>query len=193
MKNPLLVSMSGPMDFDYNKMSDFEAGLGALALIGQLYPGITFGQLPDLALKRPVAMGGWLTDLTKGVTSAVGNVKDGIGDVLKDTFTTVGGAGGDVVRLATDKNVLQGASAIGGAYLTGGASAALDGILGNGGAGSGDALTTFLSALGLNFKSLANQTAPTNAPAIGGTNVLPWVAAGGAVLLVVLLTRGGRR
>ncbi len=189
--NPLLVTMSGPMDFDYNKMSDFEAGLGALALIGTLYPGVKFGDLPALAAKRPIAMGGWLTDLTKGVTSAVGNIKDGVGDVLKDTVSAVGGVGGDVVRLATDKNVLQGASAIGGAYLTGGASAALDGVLGSSGP-SGNAITDFLTTLGLNFKSLANQVAPgTASPNPSGANVLPWVAAGGAVLLVVLMT--GRR
>lgn len=183
MKTPLLVTMAGPRGgFDLDSMSNFEAGIAVLVALDKVYPGIRWRDLPALA-GRPEIMGGWWTDLKK----SVGDVKDGIGDVLKDTFDYVGEAGGATVRLATDEKVIDGASRIGTAYATNGGSEGIRQLFGGGG-GSGspaDAILSFLSGLGEKAKSANVQAAGMTgmSPAI-----LPW-AIGGGLLLVLLMGR----
>lgn len=194
MNNPLLVTLSGPSEsraMDYQSMSDFEAGLGALALVGKMYPGARFKDLAAIAARGPVAMGGWLTDSFRAVSRVTGDIKDGLGDVLKDTISTVGDVGGSSVRLVTDEKVLDGASKIAAAYESGGASTAITSLFGSG----AQPLQDFISTLGQNFKDLVAQQAPAAGGGAKSASVLPWVLGGVGVLGVVVLAtrRGGRR
>ncbi len=185
--NPLLVTMRGPGDIDIPSLSNFEAGIAFLTLIAKMNPGITFGQLAEV-MDSPERMAGWWTDLKK----SVGDVKDGIGDVLKDTASAIGGGAGDAVRLVTDESVLNGASRAATAYATGGGSEGVRSALGGAGGGSGpvDQFINFVSSLGSSFKSVApNQAGIAGLPA----NVWPWAIAGGAVLVVLFARPGARR
>jgi hypothetical protein len=181
--NHTLVTMRGPGEIDYSNLSDFEAGIATLALINDVYPGIRWKDLPGLAAGvRPGTMDGWLTNLKK----AVGTVKDGIGDVLKDTGNYVGGALGDTVRLATDEKVIDGAARLGTAYATNGGSEGVRSLFGDKNDVGGKVLE-FISGLGASAKSGTLNTAGA-----GGVNmsVLPWAIGGFAVLALVF---GGRR
>jgi hypothetical protein len=132
-------------------------------------------------------MAGWWTDLKH----AAGDIKDGVGDVLKDTVSTVGSIGGDTVRLATDPKVISGASQLGAAYATGGGSSAVTGLLQSLGMSQGSAnqVTDFISSLGDNFKTQSQLQAASmgGGGAMGGA--LPWVLAGGVVLVLLVATR----
>ena len=179
MKQPLLITMQGPRGLpDISQMSNFEAGIATLVLLDKVYPGIRFRDLPGL-VERPESMAGWWTDLKKATSS----VKDGIGDVLKSTYTTVAGGVGDAVRLVTDEKVIDGASRLGTAYATGGGSEGLRAISSQG--GPLDSLISFVSNLGQQAKTANVQTA-----SVGGVNasILPW-AIGGGLLLVLLAGR----
>lgn len=185
--NPLLVTMRGPGEIDIPSLSNFEAGIAFLTLINRMSPGITFGQLAAL-IDTPERMGGWWTDLKR----SVGDVKDGIGDVLKDTASAIGGGAGDAVRLVTDEKVLDAASRAATAYATGGGSEGVRNALGgtSGGGGMVDQFIGFISSLGSSFKGVASNQA-----SVGGvsSNVLPWALAGGAVLVVLFARPGARR
>lgn len=181
--NPLLVTMRGPGSLDVRNLSNFEAGIAFLTLLNQLAPGLTFGQLARAVDGGPERLSGWFTDLKK----AVGSVKDGIGDVLKSTWETVGGSAGDAVRLVTDDKVIDGASRLGTAYATGGGSEGVRSILGGDG-GAVDQLLGFISNLGSSFKSQAAAGAPMQAGVMGGP--LVWIIGGG---LVLFLATGRRR
>jgi len=188
MKNPLLITMAGPGDIDLSNVSNFEAGIATLALINKLYPGVKWGDLPTLAAMAPGnSMRGWLTDIGK----TIGNIKDGVGDVLKDTFTTVGGGLGDATRLVTSAPVMEAASRAGAAYATGGGSEAARGVLGQMFGSSGDAadaqisqLMDFISGLGSTAKGSAGGAATG-----GGVNILPWALGGVAVLGIVMIAK----
>lgn len=186
--NPLLVTMHGGNSLDVRGLSNFEAGLAFLTLVDKMAPGITWEQLDDLARGYGAGdrMSGWLTDLGH----AVGQVKDGIGDVLKDTVSTVGSIGGSTVRLATSPNVINGVSQMGAAYATGGGSTAVTGLLQSLGmsAGSASQVTDFISSLGDNFKA-QNQLQAASVGGGGGLGALPWIIAGGVVLVLLV----GRR
>lgn len=155
--------------------SDFDAGLLFLGAVARMYPGLTWD---DLQFPNQ-NMAGWLTNLKH----AVGDVKDGIGDVLKDTFTTVGGGAGDAVRLASDPQVASTITRAATAYETGGASEGANSIL--------DSLKSIFTPSG--------QDAVTKAGAAYKQNVSsgfnwgsPWVIGGGvaaAALVVVLVAR----
>lgn len=185
--NPLLITMAGPNDIDMSNLSNFEAGIATLALINRVYPGVKWGDLPVLAsLRDGEPMRGWLTDIGK----TIGNVKDGIGDVLKDTFTTVGGGAGDAVRLVTSAPVMDAATRAGAAYATGGGSEAARGVLGQLFGSSGDAMDSqvsqlmdFISGLGSNAK------AGPGGAAGAGVNFLPWALGAVAVLGIVMIAK----
>lgn len=169
-----LIAMSGPENMSLADLSNFEAGLAMLGVINQVYPGIRFSQLPELAEGAGVEKMGWSwnpMDAVRAVQKTAGNLKDGIGDVLKDTFTTVGGGYGDAVRLATDENVLDGASKMYAAYMTGGGSELMD----------------FVTNLGATAKE---KTAAASAALPGG--VLPWALGGGGLLIVMMMMAGRR-
>lgn len=174
MNKPALITMHGPKrnnarGFDLSKMSNFEAGIATLILIDEVYPGAKFKDLPAIAARyHGEALSGWWTDFK----SSVGDVKDGIGDVLKSTFSTVGGGAGDALRLATDEKVVSGATKWGTAYASGGAS------------GIADEIFNFMASLG----SSAKAAVPDGA-AEATKNVLPWALAGGGALLLVLIAK----
>ncbi len=100
--------------------SDFDAGLLFLSAVARQNPGLLWDDL-----QRPEFLAGWWTSLKH----SVGDVKDGIGDVLKDTFSTAGSATGDAVRLATDPDVAGSISRAASAYATGGASEGANSIM----------------------------------------------------------------
>ena len=160
---------SGAVWMDPAGKSDFDAGLLFLGAIARMMPGLTWSDL-----QRPQFMAGWLTD----IGHAVGNLKDGIGDVLKDTFTTVGSAGGDVVRLATDPKVADTVSRAATAYATGGGSEGVNGLM--------DALKNIFTPSGQ--QAVANVGANYKAGGINFAN--PWVIGAGvgmgALLLIVV-------
>lgn len=182
MKSPLLVTMSGPADFDISGLSNFEAGIATLALIDRVYPGIRWKDLPGLAAGiRPGTLSGW--NPFKAIYKGVGNIKDGIGDVLRDTGNYVGGAFGDTVRLVTDEKVIDGASRLGTAYATGGGSEGIRNIFG-GKDGMANSILDFISGLGEKAKGV-------NTAGAGGmdASILPWAIGGGVVLALLF----GRR
>jgi len=119
--NPLVVTMHGPGgQIDIRNVSNFEAGIAALTWANMLSPGITFGKLAQVADSLNAERMSGLTSFFKGVGNAIvsgaGNIKDGIGDILKDTSNAIGGNAGDAIRLFTDEKVIDGASRIGAAY-----------------------------------------------------------------------------
>ena len=192
--SPLLVTMRGPGGIDFTKLSNFEAGIAMLALINKEYPGITLSQLSALTslYQAPEKMAGWLTD----IGHFVGNVKDGIGDVLKDTVNTVGGVLGSTVRLAADPKVTNLAANAAAAYATGGGSLAVQGAISNmtgGGTGTGsiaDQIMNFIAGLGSNAKTQV-QTAGYNGSS-APTWLWPVVIGGIGVVGVVTVMRGGK-
>lgn len=188
--NPLLVTMHGPNELDVTSLSNFEAGIAFLTLVDKLVPGVSWDQLDALAKGYGAGdrLSGWWTDLKH----SVGDVKDGIGDVLKSTVDVVGGVGGSTVRLATSPTVISGVSQMGAAYATGGGSTAVTGLLQSLGMSpdSSKQMTDFISSLGDNFKTQAGLQASSvggGGGAMGGA--LPWVLAGGVVLVLLAVTR----
>lgn len=166
----------GAVFMDPRGKSDFDAGLMFFAAAARMLPGLEWTDV-----QNPQFMAGWLTDLGK----AVGNVKDGIGDVLKDTANFVAAKGGDTVRLAADPKVANTVTRAATAYATGGASEGANGAM---------------EALKSIFTGTGTQTVETAGAAykqsFGFDMRNPWVIGagiGGTVLLVVLLARGGGR
>lgn len=169
----------GAVWMDPRGKSDFEAGLLFFAAAARMMPGLTWNDI-----QNPQFMAGWFTDLKK----AVGGVKDGIGDVLKDTTNFIAKKGGETVRLAADPDVSTTVARGVAAYYTGGASEAV----GQGGGGIMDF-----------FKNMGIMT-PTGTQAVEAAGASykagfgldlrnPWVIGAGigaAVLLVALATRG---
>lgn len=85
-----LSGRRGVLNINPQELSDRDAGLYALAMLARFYPGQTMKEIftdsPELS--------GWLGDAWRGLKSGVGDVKDGIGDTIRD----VGHAGGDLWR-----------------------------------------------------------------------------------------------
>lgn len=130
--NPKLITMEGSaqemtiFDFDPLKMNDFEAGLHFFKVVSVMRPGIRFSDMIE-----GFGMSGWWTDLKH----AVGDVKDGIGDVVSDTWGLVGRHSSDALNLAVrtaGDDDLQNAIARGAAaYGTGGISEGVMAFFGN--------------------------------------------------------------
>jgi hypothetical protein len=129
--NAKLITMEGlnqsnkplsVLDLDPTKMNDFEAGLHMLKVVSELYPGIT-----KYDLIQPEIMGNVWTFAKR----AIGDVKDGIGDVISDSMGLFGRHSGDMIRLATDEQVIDGVSRAASAYATGGQSEALSSFFQN--------------------------------------------------------------
>jgi hypothetical protein len=166
----------GAVFMDPRGKSDFDAGLMAMAAIARMMPGITWGDLMRMG-QNPQAMAGWWTNLKK----AVGDVKDGIGDVLSDTIGLIGRKGGQVVRLASDEKVASTISRAGAAYSSGGLSEALASLTG----GQADVV----EGAGASYKR-----------AFGGINWSnPWVIGGSVavgsitVLSLISFLSGGKK
>jgi hypothetical protein len=194
-------AMMGPSIPDVQSMSDFEAGLLALRVIGEMYPGITFGQLPALAAQSKGSgfMGrSWLERQFSNVAGGAGTVVSGIGGVVKDTLSVTGGVAGDAIRLLTSKQVVNAASMAGAAYATDGASLSVSDIMskvfGGGSSSAGSSVTDFFATLGANLKALmgSSGSSPVQAGMFSSTN-LPWLIGGGFVLAFVFGKRGKRK
>jgi hypothetical protein len=183
--NPTLITMAGS-DFNLNlgEISDAEAGFVFLALAAQQFPGITMRQLLGFA-PRPVAMGS-MGGPCKGfwdcVGSAVSDTADLVGRKVSDAAGLVGRTGGQVVRLATDEQVVDAATRAGAAYAASGASELPGAIFGKGGAegGGGD----ILDYIGSVFKALASGKSPPDLKESGMFSMknLPWIVLGGGVI-----------
>ena len=164
----------GAVFMDPRGKSDFDAGLLFFAAAARMMPGLEWSDVTNRQF-----MAGWLTDLGK----SVGNLKDGIGDVLKDTANFVASKGGETVRLAADPKVADTITRAGAAYATGGASE-----------GARGALDSFLSIFTPTGKQTVETAGAAYKQSFGFDMRNPWVIGagiGGTVLLVVLLARGG--
>ena len=216
-QDPLIVTMAGPNDLDLRRLSNMEAGLVLLSKVTRAYPGITWGQLADMA-GRPELMGGWLTDLghkvasaTRGGTSAVMDVGRGAGgtvmdvtrsgnSLIGDAFDATGDKIADAVRVFTDKKVIDGLNS---SYESFSKSGGITGAVGGGlfNFGSDDAtgedgqsksamggIWDFIVNLGAGAKSKLNAG---SAPNVGGLpgGPLPWALAGGVILILVIRGR----
>jgi len=191
--NPKLITMAGPDSISLSDVNDFEAGLIFLSNVARLYPGIKFRDLQGLATGQDISTMGWsltggLTALGNGFVSTVGNIKDGVGDVLKDTASFIGDSTGSAVRLVSDEKVADTIARAGTAYATGGGSEGARGFfeqLGLGGkdgkAGALDGFMNFISGLGVTGKAKEKATE--------GPNYLPWLLGGVGVLAVVLIAK----
>lgn len=160
--------------------SDFDAGLLFFAAVARMYPGLTWDDI-----LHPQLMGrSWFTRQVDNLTHAVGNVKDGIGDVLKDSISTLGDVGGSTIRLAADPSVAGAISRAGSAYATGGASEGVNSFLAS--------LGSIFSPQGQQVVSAAGASYKQNVS--GGFSFSnPWVLGGvlgaGALVLVMVARR----
>lgn len=220
MNDPLIVTMAGPNDLDLRRLSNMEAGLVILSQVTRAHPGITWGQLANLA-GRPELMGGWLTDLShkvasvsRGATSSVADVGRGAGGVVMDVtrsgnsligdaFDATGDKIADAVRVFTSKKVIDGLNSSYSSFSqSGGITGAIGGGLFNSGAGGGDAagadgqqsgsmggIWDFIVNLGAGAKAKLSAASASDAGGIPG-GPLPWVLAGGVVLVLMLRRRG---
>lgn len=173
--NPLLVTMRGPGEIDIASLSNFEAGIAALSLIGRAIPGITFG---DLVRMNQDGRMGDLWTFTKRVGSA-------IGDTVSNVVDKVGSVAGSAVRLITDEKVIDGASRIGQAYATSGGSEGVRSMFGGG--AEGNQVVDFISQIGEFFKGVSGPGGQTQVASAGTANVTPWLLGGGLALVLVLL------
>lgn len=159
---------SGAVWMDPAGKSDFDAGLLFFGALARMMPGLTWQDL-----QQPQFMAGWLTDGFKAIKRGVGDIKDGVGDVLKDTFTTVGGGAGDAIRLASDPQVADTVSRAATAYATGGGSEGAMGVF--------DALKNIFTPSG----QQAVAQAGANYKQASFSN--PWIIGGGVGLAALLL------
>lgn len=170
LKDPILT-------VDPRELSNVDAGIQALYTLAFAYPGLTFGQL----LEKTGRLSGIFGDFGNWVSKTVGNAGDKLGEW-----------GGDFVRLVTDREVRDGLKDYAAAYYTGGASAGVQGMMGQGGkeAGMVDQAMAFLSNLGKGQKQNAAQIQQAG---FGGMNFSdPKIIAmgmGGIILLVLLLNK----
>lgn len=146
-------------------LSPFEAGLLFLGLANQTFPGFTWAEMISYGKNRPAKLSGWLTD----ISNWAGNVKDGIGDIISDTIGLVSNTGGDLVRLATDEQVIATVTRAAAAYASGGTSEALQAAM--------SALTPaqrqVVEAAGISFQGATLPSASTWAK-----NPIVWVLGG---------------
>lgn len=163
----------GAVWMDPRGKSDFDAGLLFLGAVARMMPGLTWDDI-----QRPQFLAGWWTDFKH----SVGDVKDGIGDVLKDTAKTVASFGGDTVRLAADPKVADTVTRAASAYATGGAS--------EGAAGVFDALKSIFTPSGQQTVEAAGAAYKQS---YGFSFSNPWVLGGtlglGALLLVLVVKK----
>jgi len=179
MRNSMLVSMAGPDSPSLQDLSDVEAGIAALVMLNNFYPGITFAELDRMMFPGVDTMGKKCTGVFGCIGSFFSDSTGLLGRTFSDAGSKMGEWGGDLVRLFTDKKVIDGASRIGAAYASGGASEAAQTF--------GQKAMNFLSNLGSSFKGEDGKTQAGMMGLPGG--LLPWAIAGGVVLVLLF----GRR
>lgn len=188
MRNSLIY-MAGPEDkVDLSKLSNFEVGVLVMDQITHAIPGLTWGQLYAMASGEKMAGPfDFVTDLVDDVGSAIMKPIRGATSVVMDGFRTVGHAGMEFMRdqkvQDNIKMAYQGFAESGGvAGFFGGSN-----FFGGGGGGGGnsedgggdfmDWLNGFLSQVGGSAKA-------QHAGMFSGGS-LPWLVAGGAVLVLI--------
>ncbi len=133
---PQLVTLSGAqpaiksqvININPRELSNFDAGLVFWSLVAELWPGITWGEVAQIAQEQKMKkqkMSGWWTS----AKNAVGDIYDGTKTIIGDIFEGGGDVAGSAVRLITDEEVISGVSRGATAYATGGSSEGLMGIL----------------------------------------------------------------
>lgn len=180
MKNPLLVTMNSPMGAgrrgppmvaEYLAMSDLEAGIVALGILGKENPNMRMIEILDLAGPQSMA----------GMFDFIGRQLKTVKDVFGETVRGAADLSGSAVRLAASDKVVNAATAV----SSGGLLSSIPG---------GDVLAEFLSAVGGNFKA---AVASGDAAASGAAPLPKWVpwaaAAGGVTVLALVLRPSGRR
>jgi len=196
-----LITMAAPaseQDIDISDLSDYEAGLAFLGMVNQIYPGVTMRQLGQLAYGNRIETMGrsfWERQLShvsdalsptktfNKVKTAVGDIKDGIGDVLKDTFDATADAGGSIVRLFTDKKVVDGLNS---SYESFTSSGGILGAVGGSSLSEGASnFVTFLTNLGNKAKANANAASTS----MGLPDWAIPVGIGGVALILLLRRR----
>lgn len=189
-------SMARISSVDPRRLTNREAGIHALVVLGSVYPGIKFRDIPNIVRSRGGnVMGKKCSGWWDCTTSFVGSVKEDIGGTFADVLRFAGDKAGSAIRLFTDKDVVAGASDLGALYATGGGSGAfkdaLEGIFGKKGANNIDG---FLDTLGSLWKKVSGQGGDTPDKAgMSAVAPLAWVAAG-TVLVFAFVTRPtGRR
>jgi len=127
-----LVELSGRannlsiVDIDPAELNPMDRGVYLLSMVAKIFPGITWGQMYEVAYSNDERLMGWWTDTKKFIGRQTNNVKDG----LKDGLDVLGEYAGDFVRLISDDEVIQAIQSYGQAYATNGASFALEDITG---------------------------------------------------------------
>lgn len=157
----------GAVFMDPRGKSDFDAGLLFFGAVARMMPGLKWDDL-----LQPHFMAGWWTDLKH----SVGDVKDGIGDVLKDSVSTIGSVGGDTVRLAASPDVAGAIQRAATAYATGGASEGANSLM--------DSIKSIFTPQGQQVVQAAGASYKQSY----GLN--PWIIGGavgvGALLLIIV-------
>lgn len=183
MKNPLLVTMSGPSERvgkpsveEYLALDDRELGFVVLSMVDAKYPGITFGELWAKPKRVTERMGGpfdFVSDawdgavevvqdighggmeIVRGAGHVVGEVTRTGGHILAEGGRYLGHAGGEVLRAVTSERVQNFLNSTYSCYTASGGWTAA--VTGSDGGGEACAPTAgedqFLSQLGADFKA----------------------------------------
>lgn len=158
MNDQRLVTLTGPvqdqyMDLvkanqDFKKLSDFDAGIVTLQAIGEYFPGLTWDDFrPEFwPLTKKLINKEARKFKMSGCSDCSGcsmsgkcrwwapqncalNLVSDIKDTVVDAVNWIGDSGGDVIRLVTDEDVLDGASRIVTGVATGGTSELLNSLI----------------------------------------------------------------
>jgi len=200
-----LITMASPAsaaEVDILDLSDYEAGLAFLGMVNQIYPGVTMRQLGKLAYGNRIETMGrsfWERQVShvsdalsptktfNKVKEAVGDIKDGVGDVLKDTFDAIGDAGGSALRLFTDQKVVDGLNSSYESFTSSG------GILGAvGGKSISEGVSDGVDSFGSFITNLGSKVKANTASVSASMGIPDWaipVGIGGVVLLLLLRRR----
>jgi len=164
------------------ELDDPEAGIMFLKAITEAYPGITWGELLNfrrsgLAEQPPPQLA--------GIGDFFGRQWDNFTDAVSDTGDKLGEWGGDIIRLVTDKEVVDGVSRYGTAYATGGGSEGIRAFMENLGGGDPSQIMDFLGNIGRQGKT---AIAGTGQQLIAGVdNKYLMMGAAGLILLVLII------
>lgn len=181
----LLSGDSSLSQIDPRDLDDESAGLWLLFQIARAAPGITWGQLLAADSQNLAGFFSSLSRVGKWIGTGTRDFVTRSGTVLKDTLSVTGDFLGSGVRLATDRQVIDGAGQIAAAVGTGGLSLAvpsgLQEIFGN---VDGAGISDFLAQLGIGAKRIAGAPSPAGSAA---PSRMPLYLAGGAAALVALM------
>lgn len=126
-----LISFSGALGAPYKadplgtlginplELDDVDAGIWTLFMIVKKYPNLKWGDLINGNLS------GWWTDLKKGA----GDLGNWVADKSGSVGDKLGEWTGDAIRLISDEEVRDGVKEYSAAYMTGGKSAGIQGML----------------------------------------------------------------